>query len=105
MVQKSNPGPQDKDMSKDRESGDVKSSVRAPAKKDGKGGGYTWEGGADDMGLESPHSPDEVMGKVIKKGDTVGGYEVIKKGDTVGVGGVMEGEVFKNNFQGGMELF
>ena len=40
MVQKSNTGPQDKEVVKDRHSGDVKSSVHAPAKKDGKGGGY-----------------------------------------------------------------
>lgn len=50
---------------KERESGDVKSTVRAPAKKDGQGGAYTWAGGIADLELNfMPHSPAEQVTKV-----------------------------------------
>mmetsp|Transcript_27771 Transcript_27771/g.70115 ORF Transcript_27771/g.70115 Transcript_27771/m.70115 type:complete len:143 (+) Transcript_27771:514-942(+) len=50
---------------KERESGDVKSSVRAAAKKDGQGGAYTWTGGAADLELNFvSHSPVEQVAKV-----------------------------------------
>lgn len=50
---------------KERESGDVKSTVRAPAKKDGQGGAYTWAGGSTDFDLNfMPHYPADQVGKV-----------------------------------------
>ena len=42
MVQKVKQAPVDKDMRKDRESGNVKATYQAPPKKNGQGGGFTW---------------------------------------------------------------
>lgn len=49
----------DKDERKDRHSADVKSTVNAPAKKDGHGGGFTWGGpqNFDDAEFK-PHAAD-----------------------------------------------
>ena len=52
MVKHSKYVPTDKDARKDRESGDAKTTMFQPAKKQGAGGSYTWTGSENGVAVE-----------------------------------------------------
>lgn len=60
--------PEDKDARKERQSADAKSTVKAPAKKDGHGGGFTWDGPntATNIGEESEFVPHDAGAEAAK---------------------------------------